>query len=426
MRVSWRKLAASGLVCALATLVGVPATFSAFSGTTADPGNSFAAGTVTLADNDSGSAMLAMAGMQPGSSDTSCVTVTSTGTLPSLVRLYGTTGGTGLDAFLNVVVTRGTGAAGFDDCTGFTPDATDWIGSGAGVVYAGTLAAFPDAWAAGVQDPRPSVPEAWTTGESHSYRFAVTLADDNGAQTLTATQAFTWEARNTTLYSQVVMSDNPASYWKLDEAAGTTAADSAGPNPGTYTNSPVLNQSSGVKDAATAVAFDGVNDRVQLGDIYDFAGRTPFSFELWLNRSAPGPSDPLSKGYWTGGAGGYDGWTFRIYDAGGAYANRLGFERYDGSSAGAEGAIGTTVTQAGVWYHVAGTYDGTTTRLYVNGVLEGTVATNYAIADHAQPMRIGHYTHNWWAYGGLLDEVAIYAYPLTAQQVTQHYQAGRR
>ena len=35
-------------------------------------------------------------------------------------------------------------------------------------------------------------------------------------------------------------------------------------------------------------------------------------------------------------------------------------------------ARGTTAIQTGVWYHAAATYDGTTWRLYLNGVLDGT------------------------------------------------------
>ncbi len=38
----------------------------------------------------------------------------------------------------------------------------------------------------------------------------------------------------TTTYSQLIRNDGPAGYWRLDETSGTTAADSAGSNPGTY------------------------------------------------------------------------------------------------------------------------------------------------------------------------------------------------
>ena len=192
------------VMVAVMAAIAIPGTISAFTSTASDAPNTFSAGTVTLDDNDSATAMFSMAGLKPGLSDTACIKVTSNGTLPNLLRVYGTTTGTGLDAYLNVVVTRGTGATSFDDCTGFTPDASDWRGLGAGVVFSGTLQAFPDDWAGGVVDPRAAVPEAWTTGETHTYRFAVTLADTDAAQGLTAAQTFTWEARNTTLYSQVV------------------------------------------------------------------------------------------------------------------------------------------------------------------------------------------------------------------------------
>jgi predicted ribosomally synthesized peptide with SipW-like signal peptide len=180
-------------------LLGVGAgvgTWSAFSSTTDNTGNSFQAGTVVLTDNDSGTSMLSLANAKPGDADVSCINVSYTGTLASSVRLYGTTTGTGLDQYMDLVVTRGTGAAGFNDCTGFTPDAANHIGAGSGVVYSGTLQGFGDNYAAAVVDPTAGSPEVWTTGESHVYRFSVTVQDNNAAQGLNATQSFTWEARN--------------------------------------------------------------------------------------------------------------------------------------------------------------------------------------------------------------------------------------
>jgi hypothetical protein len=55
------------------------------------------------------------------------------------------------------------------------------------------------AWSTGLSDPPAGAPlETWTTGEAHAYRIEARLRDDNGAQGLTATPAFTWEARNRT------------------------------------------------------------------------------------------------------------------------------------------------------------------------------------------------------------------------------------
>jgi predicted ribosomally synthesized peptide with SipW-like signal peptide len=192
-----RKVGLTALIVALLVSVVGLGTWSAFSATTSNPGNAFAAGTVILADNDSGSTMLALSNAVPGNTDTSCITVSYSGSLPSNVRLYGTTSGTGLDQYLDLVVTRGSGAAGFDNCTGFSADATNYIGAGAGVVYSGTLQGYPDSYAAGLVDPTSGSPESWTNPENHQYRFQVTVQDNNAAQGLNATQTFTWEARNT-------------------------------------------------------------------------------------------------------------------------------------------------------------------------------------------------------------------------------------
>lgn len=171
-------------------------TYSAFTATTANTGNSFAAGTVVIDDNDGATAMLSLSNAKPGDSDTSCTRIRYTGSLSSTVRLYGSVSGS-LASYLTLTVTRGTDSSpSFDSCTGFTADATDYNGNGAGVVYSGTLAAFPASYAAGIVDPKASTPESWTNDEQHSYRFTISLQNNNAAQGLSASGSFTWEARN--------------------------------------------------------------------------------------------------------------------------------------------------------------------------------------------------------------------------------------
>jgi predicted ribosomally synthesized peptide with SipW-like signal peptide len=186
------------LVVALLGVVAAIGTWSAFSSTTENPGNTFSAGSVSLTDNDSGTAMFTMTNMVPGSTEAGCIKVIYTGTLTSNVSLYGTTTGTGLDPFLNLKITRGTYSSdpGFDSCTNFSADATNYIAAGAGVIFNGTLQGYPDSFAAGLVDPTSGSPEAWTNPENHVYKFEITLQDNNLAQGLNATQAFTWEARN--------------------------------------------------------------------------------------------------------------------------------------------------------------------------------------------------------------------------------------
>jgi hypothetical protein len=167
-------------------------TWSSFSGTAVNPANSFAAGSVTISDDDNGSALFNLSGLKPGPATLSCIRVTYSGSVPGVVRLRASTPGTGLAGYLQLVVRRGTiGAGAFGSCTGFVADAADYAGDGAGVVYSDPLSAFPADWNGGTDDPH-----VWRTGETHTYQFELTLANDPAAQGLTADPTFTWESRN--------------------------------------------------------------------------------------------------------------------------------------------------------------------------------------------------------------------------------------
>jgi len=191
-----RRVVRLALVLGVLGLVAGGGSYAAFSSSTANPGNSFAAGNVALSDNDAGAALLSLTGAGPGDSTTRCITVTYDGSLPATVRLDGSVSGA-LASHLELTVTRGTEAApSFGSCSGFTADSSDYVGAGSGVVYSGTLASYPSSYASGIVDPVPGSPATWTTSEAHTYRFTVSLNDDPAAQGESATASFTWEARN--------------------------------------------------------------------------------------------------------------------------------------------------------------------------------------------------------------------------------------
>lgn len=52
-------------------------------------------------------------------------------------------------------------------------------------------------------------------------------------------------------------------------------------------------------------------------------------------------------------------------------------------------AIGVTALDVGMWYHLAGTYDGVNVRIYVNGVQDGISAQTGDITSTTSPVRIG-------------------------------------
>ena len=185
-----------GLV--LSALLIWQTSYAAYSATTGNATNSWSTGNLALTDDDggsggaSGTAMFSATGLRPGSTGTHCITVSSTGSLPALVRLYGTGSTTvnGLSSSIGLVVTQGTGGS-FGSCAGFQA-----LPGSAGAVYDGTLAAFPTGgYSTGLSDWST----AGTTGapETRAYRFTYTIDPEAPVSTMNgaASIGLTWEAQ---------------------------------------------------------------------------------------------------------------------------------------------------------------------------------------------------------------------------------------
>ncbi len=168
------------------------ASYAAFTSTTSNATNNWSVGTVALTDDDATTAMFTATNLAPGATGTKCIVVTSTGSLASTVKLYGTAPTTtnALSTHINLSVVQGTGGT-FGSCTGFAPLA---VGSS---VYSGTLAGFGSAatsFATGLGTWTPT----GTASESRTFQFTYTVsaAAPNTTQGGTASTGFTWEAQN--------------------------------------------------------------------------------------------------------------------------------------------------------------------------------------------------------------------------------------
>lgn len=187
-----RTLLLLGIVASIAG-AGV---FSAFSSQTENPGNVITTGTVTIEDNDGGTALYSMSAAKPSESKTSCIKVTYKGTLPSTVKLFTPSTIGALGPYVNLKVEAGTQATStFPSCTEFTP-----LASGA-TLYEGTLSAFATehgTYANGITT-NPASQTKWETNNALVYRFTATVSSSapNSAQgATTGSHAFTWEAQN--------------------------------------------------------------------------------------------------------------------------------------------------------------------------------------------------------------------------------------
>ena len=133
------------------------------------------------------------------------------------------------------------------------------------------------------------------------------------------------------------------------------------------------------------------------------------TIDAWIHPTATATSRIVDKIT----AGGNDGYLLDLYG---------GKLRLLVDSVGLSGA---TTLQANTTYHVAGTFDGTTMTVYVNGSSDGSVPYNGTIPVNALPVRIGvDSTGAANFFTGWVDEVEIFNRALSQAEIQSIVSAG--
>jgi len=101
-----------------------------------------------------------------------------------------------------------------------------------------------------------------------------------------------------------------------------------------------------------------------------------------------------------------NGWVLMIFEDGTAR-----FRIYSGA-VGGYSAYSNTVVSTNTWHHIAGTYDGSTVRVFLDGVEGTSVNISTKIANCSNPVRIGVDAYSGFAswafwFHGIIDEVRI-------------------
>ena len=214
-------------------------------------------------------------------------------------------------------------------------------------------------------------------------------------------------------YAATVLADGPVAYWRLGESSGTTAADAAGSNTGTYGGGFTLGQAGALSgDPNTAVRLNGSSGAVNVPDANALdRGNGPLTYELWAKRADSGT---------------YYQMLYSKLSQGNVYFlnNKLVFD--DDNN--------TIVTESGTtsdtnWHHFVITRSGTgagQTKVYKDGVNVTTeVNPNLNLSSNSTSARIGAYDPAFGLhFNGTLDEVAVYPTALSAAQVQAHYAAA--
>jgi hypothetical protein len=230
-------------------------------------------------------------------------------------------------------------------------------------------------------------------------------------------------------YAAVVLADHPMAYWRLDEPEGAPVAyDRVGGHNGNYNNVTLGLTGHNLFDQDTAARFGpGTNSFV--GDIegidFSIAGTNgAFSLECWVK----GGSQQL--GIITKGAG-FGGEQFALDSVGSSTAN---YRWYIRDATGPQWDVSWSAFQPkNTWQHLVAVYDGPARqmRLHVDGIQVGprTVSPT-GLLSTPHPVTIGSRQSLTWGgpydlnFNGMIDEVAIYDYALSADQVLAHYSAG--
>lgn len=83
--------------------------------------------------------------------------------------------------------------------------------------------------------------------------------------------------------------------------------------------------------------------------------------------------------------------------------------------------VSNRVLANNTWYHIVGTYDGLTSRIYINGALDNSIAATFG-SFGTEALKIGHgsFPGDSW-FNGTIDEPRVYNKALTHVEVAQLY-----
>jgi hypothetical protein len=198
-------------------------------------------------------------------------------------------------------------------------------------------------------------------------------------------------------------------WWKFDEGAGTRAADASGHElHGTLVGGPAWVD--GI--AGKALELDGADDCVDLGNDPRFAITGPITICAWIKVKV------FDKEWQALVTKGDSSW--RLQRNWGQNTLEFACTGVPVPGALVGSLFGTVNLNDGRWHHVAAVYDGTRISLYTDGRLDtsveaaGTLRTNnYKVLLGANDEKPGR---NW---SGLIDDVRIYSYGLTGEEVAK-------
>ena len=211
----------------------------------------------------------------------------------------------------------------------------------------------------------------------------------------------------------------PVSYWKFDEAVGTTAFDSVGQNHGNVYGA---QWTSG--QVSSALDFDGLNDHVNIPYDPSLNINAPdgITFSLWTKfNSYPSSLNqgPIFGLYYSAGMGTKN--YLSIMKS--IYGNVISWDQCPP----AYGWLGSIKPDLDAWYHLAVVEESSYRAIYINGSLDASDNTPELYQGNPpDTIRIGSRADGLATYyfDGIIDNLIVFDRALSAEEIEQLYQNG--
>lgn len=188
-----------------------------------------------------------------------------------------------------------------------------------------------------------------------------------------------------------------ASY-QMSDGSGTSLTDNSG-NGNTATLSGAAWVASPIQLAGNAVAFDGVNDYVNIPHQSSHDISSAITLEAWVYASSTTPvQNVICKSTQTTNTG----YIFPRTDDGWAHTT---FWLYIG---GSWRTLEAAFPSLNAWHHLAATYDGAEMKIYVNGTLTASMAITGAISTNSNNLTLGLQPGYPEYFGGQADEFRVW------------------
>jgi hypothetical protein len=224
-----------------------------------------------------------------------------------------------------------------------------------------------------------------------------------------------------TAYQGAVLTDHPIGYWPLDEVVTNVFHDISGNGHDTTTNGTGCHIGvTGLIPTSSDLAarFDGGSSVMFSSTNISYSGNA-MSAEAWINTLDGAARNVIVEANNGGGAPSF-AWFFDIR------SGVLTADIYDNTIAD-HVASGAGTVNDGQTHHVVFTFDGTTITLYKDGSVTGVPLVGaFQKANGIYDTGLGNAINfvTGTRLNGTLDDVALYDYALSADQVLAHYRAG--